>query len=105
MLELKKEITDLKGLSRKTDQDKIQEFVLKIEQQQQLRAGTEQELKYLKTHINKNIKELVIYDKATHYPKKIKQITEELRFLKDQFTGLEERLNKTQLAADQIVEY
>ena len=31
MLELKKEITDLKGLSRKTDQDKIQEFVLKIE--------------------------------------------------------------------------
>jgi hypothetical protein len=83
ILEIKKEISDLKSLSRKTDQDKIQDFVYKIEQQQQMKVRTEEELKYLKAIINKNIKELVIYEKATHYPKKIKQITEELRFLKD----------------------
>jgi hypothetical protein len=60
---MKKEIKDLSSLNRKTDQDKIQDFVMKIEQQQQMRVMQEEQLKNLKAIINKNTKDLVIYEK------------------------------------------
>lgn len=60
---MKKEIKDLSNLNRKTDQDKIQDFVMKIEQQQQMRVMQEEQLKNLKAIINKNTKDLVIYEK------------------------------------------
>ena len=60
---MKKEIKYLSNLNRKTDQDKIQDFVMKIEQQQQMRVMQEEQLKNLKAIINKNTKDLVIYEK------------------------------------------
>jgi hypothetical protein len=60
---MKKEIKDLSSLNRKTDQDKIEDFVMKIEQQQQMRVMQEEQLKNLKAIINKNTKDLVIYEK------------------------------------------
>ena len=60
---MKKEIKDLSNLNRKTDQDKIQDLVMKIEQQQQMRVMQEEQLKNLKAIINKNTKDLVIYEK------------------------------------------
>ena len=60
---MKKEIKDLSSLNRKTDQDKIEDFLMKIEQQQQMRVMQEEQLKNLKAIINKNTKDLVIYEK------------------------------------------
>ena len=60
---MKKEIKDLSSLNRKTDQDKIEDFVMKIEQQQQMSVMQEEQLKNLKAIINKNTKDLVIYEK------------------------------------------
>lgn len=60
---MKKEIKDLSNLNRKTDQDKIQDFVMKIEQQQQMSVMQKEQIKNLKAIINKKSKDLVIYEK------------------------------------------